>query len=204
MNQLRAKALCTGVVAVLWASLSASGAPIIIDAGDAGWSFEGEGCYANGKRLDWTWAVAYGGTADQLNNGTATWAFTALTPGTYNVYVSKVNKQAGWTGDYESNEAPFSVYDGATLLGGATVDQEYDHDQGDTPGDLTYDGADWYKIGTYTITGNALSVVLTAPAGDGRSTLTDAVMIDVVPEPASLVMVGIASALMWSGRRRRD
>jgi hypothetical protein len=196
MNVFAAALLGTVVIAS-----STMAAPIIMDSGDPGWSFEGGiGGYGNGNRADVNWDTAYGGLADWIQSGNAHWLFSGLSAGEYDVYASFVNTVPAWTGNWDSSSAPFSVYDGANYLGGGLVDEEFE--DGDVPSlDLTYDNYSWTKIGTFTITGSTMEVILTGPGNDGRNVLTDAVLINPVPEPATVSLIGLGAIALL--RRRR-
>ena len=78
----------------------------------------------------------------------ATWEFTALEPGWYEVLVTFPNE-----GNQASN-APYTVYGGATAKGTVTVDQRVD------PSGAIFEGSRWESLGSFSITGDTLRVEL--------------------------------------------
>jgi hypothetical protein len=199
---------CLSVLAGLAIAASAQAAPIIIDASAANlangsWSKSGNGGYANGNRTEWNWTNAYGGTADTFaSGGTSTWTFSGLSAGDYDVYITLANKVAGYTGDWESSFSDFNIYDGGSLLDTVTVDQENEDGTPQAAPDLIHEGVGWLKLGTFTLSsGNNLVVSVTGPGADGRHVIADAVMVNAVPEPASLALIGLAAPLLLTRRR---
>src|SRR5690606_38181919 len=95
----------------------------------------------------------------------ATWNFTGLPAGTYRVYASYPANRA-----YATN-APFSVYNGGSLVGTKLVNQE-------TLPPTVIDGTRYALLGTYTITGNQLVVRLTNAAN--QTVVADAIRIEQV------------------------
>src|SRR5207253_8456987 len=100
--------------------------PVIVDNSQAGYSETG---------TNWlTWSAGYGGNlryhAAGSGANTAVWQ-TSVTPGYYRV-------QATWTGDANhADNAPFSIYDGATLLQTVTVNQR-PYPPGDVASGITF------------------------------------------------------------------
>ena len=89
------------------------------------------------------------------NSGTsaATWTFNVI-PGTYQVWAN------GPAASNASTAATYTVLDGATTLGTASVNQEA------TPSGLNDGTTNWQALGgTYTILGNTLTIRLSGAAG---------------------------------------
>ncbi|WP_417382519.1 choice-of-anchor D domain-containing protein [Gimesia sp.] len=121
----------------------------IVDDGDAGFSTTG-GFYST------SWLTYFQGDTQQLNtgaNGTATWDFSSLPAGTYNVYAS-------WSAHPSlATNAEYSINAGGPI----TINQ------GIAPNDLTSDGTNWELLGTVSVlAGGSVSVELTDNAADGR------------------------------------
>ncbi|HZT83019.1 MAG TPA: hypothetical protein VFA26_22505, partial [Gemmataceae bacterium] len=118
----------------------------IIDNGQAGFSETGSG---------WTHytGTGYGNNLDYAAAGsganTATWQLTGLASGTYDA-------QMTWNvvSNHATN-ATYSVYDGNTLLGTVTVNQQQ------TPSGATVNGTPFQSLGHFTIASGTLKVVLT-------------------------------------------
>src|SRR5205823_8424023 len=70
---------------------------------------------------------------------TATWTFTGLAAGQYRVSVTSPGSSS------YASDAPFSVFDGATLVRTAPVNQR------STLGGCSADGFRWQNLGTFTI-----------------------------------------------------
>ena len=92
-------------------------------------------------------AAAYGGDNHNMQggSGTASWTFTGLDSGQYQV-------AATWSHIYNNNyntlDAPFGVEDGSgAVLATATVNQK------NAPSEFAYDGYNWDTLGTANITG---------------------------------------------------
>lgn len=136
----------TGADGILGYSKNSIGAPIIVDNTDSGFTSSGSWTTVNGGLND-TYLEHPAGS----DGGTATWTFSGLATGTYQV-------AATWPGYYGAFDATFSMYDGgvaaSNLLGFASVYQYY------PPDDFNDAGVDWEKLGTVTITGGSLSVQL--------------------------------------------
>lgn len=85
-------------------------------------------------------------------NGRAMWRFFEITPGSYEIY-------ATWSPlDGLANDAPYFVFDGPTMI--ATVKK----DQKVAPQTMQKDGVAWESIGTYAITQNNVSIILSNSA----------------------------------------
>ena len=62
-----------------------------------------------------------------------------------------------------SEAVPYTVFDGSSALGTVVIDQR------DPPADFAEDGVLWQDIGTYQITGSAVTVQLTDDSGRAGS-----------------------------------
>ena len=129
-----------------------------------------------------TWTTATGGfngtnrvaktTSGKKPTATASWTFTGLAKGSYDVYIT----YAG-TSDY-SNAAPFTVYDGSKSLATDTVNESILVTQsqgGMIPG--SYGGVGWLELGTFSISSGTLEVLLSNLAKGGNSVDADGVLI---------------------------
>jgi hypothetical protein len=64
-----------------------------------------------------------------------------------------------WSADpNRATNAPYTVLDGATALGTVAVNQQQ------APSDFTDQGVGWKNLGTFTVTGNTLTVTLSNAA----------------------------------------
>jgi subtilisin family serine protease/uncharacterized protein YigE (DUF2233 family) len=153
-------------------AISVSG-PVIVDNGTSGYGEGGTGW------LDW--AAGYGGGlryhAAGSGANTASWQTSGLAAGYYQV-------QATWTADgNHATNAPFSIYDGATLLQTVPVNQA------PAPSGTSVGGVTFQTITTVQVTSGTLRVVL-SDAGNGY-VVADAVRIVPLPPPTV--------DLNWSG-----
>ncbi len=87
----------------------------------------------------------------EIDSNTARWSIQR-TPGTYEVFVTWVARPQN------ANDASYKVYDGPTLIGTFTVNQQV------APEDLTTGGVSWKSLGVYSINTTVLSVVLSSIA----------------------------------------
>jgi len=194
----------------LMAAATGEAAPIIIDSSDAtGFIKQGDGFYGeqtapDGRAYKNNFRFAGSGTG---GNAFAGWDFTGLTAGTYNVYVTwAVDRQLSpfWSNDCMA--APFTVIDGGIVAGGyplylpmgpvtgASVLETVVVNQRQNAAGYSYDGANWLKLGSYTITGSQLSVILSNNTASSGSVLADAVMVEAVPEPTSVALLALAAS----------
>ena len=110
-----------------------------------------------GYASDTQWSAAGSG-------GTSTWTFAGLAPGQYRV-------AATWSGSaLNAVDAPFSVSGGSRLLSTVRVNQQR------AASTFASDGATWQNLGTFTITGNTLTVRLNGSAS-GR-VVADAIRLE--------------------------
>jgi Legume lectin domain/SdrD B-like domain/Bacterial pre-peptidase C-terminal domain/Bacterial Ig-like domain len=127
----------------------------VIDNGQPGYAETGPWTTANGGFNGTTRFArtvrASGGVSSQ-----ASWTFTGVAAGTYDVYVTF----AGKTG--YSSAAPFTVSDGGTGLGTQHINESSlvtaTPGQGLTQG--SYGGVGWLELGTYSISSGQLKIVL--------------------------------------------
>jgi hypothetical protein len=154
-------------------------APTIIDDGAAGFTTVGSWKVTNGQGFQSDFRSNNAGTGSR----TATWTFTGLTPGTYQV-------SATWVaaGNRATN-APFTVLQGSTVLGTSAVNQRL------APADFTDAGAAWKNLGgPYQITGTSLTVRLTDKANG--IVIADAVRVVLIPpqQPAAKAAAAVQPA----------
>lgn len=131
-----------------------------VDDGNTGFSATAGWTVSNGagNGADHRYAAAGTGTR------TATWAFSNLIPGEYRV-------SASWrAGGSRASNAPYTISDLTGTLGTAAVNQRL------APADRTIGGVLYGDLGTFSVTGNRLSVRLTNNA-DGF-VVADAVRIE--------------------------
>jgi hypothetical protein len=84
------------------------------------------------------------------SGATATWNFTGLAPGQYRL-------AATWSGSaLNASDAPFAISNGGRLLATVKVNQQR------AASTFASDGASWQNLGTFTITGNTLTVHLSS------------------------------------------
>jgi sugar lactone lactonase YvrE len=103
----------------------------------------------------------------------ATWSMP-VTPGSYQLAATWVNAST------LSASATYNVYDGTTLLGSVTVNQQ------NAPASFTDEGQNWGWLGTFNVSGTQLRVTLANSSADGQVS-ADAVRILPVPQTASIV-----------------
>jgi len=154
-----------GAAASMSTELPASPSPAVtvIDDGDPGYTETGAWWHTNLR------GNAYHG--DQRCNhtqgyvATATWEFTSVEPGWYQVFVT-------WS--QQTNQAvdvPYTVYDGEIEKGAATVNQSV------APAGSNFDGLPWQSLGTFLVTSNVVRVTVTHGAGQQLPVKADAARI---------------------------
>ncbi len=152
--------------------------PQIVDNGDPAFRTVGR----------WTAVAGQGFQSDlrwiKKGNGksTATWTFNDLTPGQYRVATT-------WTtSSKRATNAPFTVYDGAFLVGSRSMNQKT------PPNDAFAQGAAWENLGTFNVFTGSLIVKLSDKANG--EVVADAVRIervgDLVVPPVQIVDNGDA------------
>jgi hypothetical protein len=134
------------VIADAFRAAVATATGTIIDNGQSGFTETGTG---------WTHytGAGYNNTVDYAAAGTgantATWQFAGLASGTYDAQVT-------WTAVFNhATNATYGVYDGNTLLGTFTVNQQQ------APTGTTVNGSTFQSLGLFQITSGTLKVVLT-------------------------------------------
>ncbi|MCA9050235.1 MAG: choice-of-anchor D domain-containing protein, partial [Planctomycetaceae bacterium] len=137
---------------------------VIIDNDDPGFTstgFSGQSGYGFGSDV----RFASSGTG----GSTAVWTFGGLTPGSYQVF-------ATWAAHpNRATDAPYSVFDAASLLNTIDVSQRT------APNDMAEAGTNWELLGTFSVSSNSLVVQLSNNA-DGY-VLADAVAVRPAPTP---------------------
>ena len=129
-----------------------------------------------------TWSTGTGGylgtnrTASTTNGrvptATASWNFTGLANGTYDVFITYVGKST------YSTTAPYTVYNGGTAFPPVKINQSILVTQ--SQGGLTqgsYGGVGWLELGSYVINTGTLKVELTNLTSSGRFVDADAALI---------------------------
>ena len=133
------------------------GQVIIIDDGDSGFAGGGFTRFPfQGYEGDCRYSAAGSGN-------TARWTFS-VTPGTYEVAAT------WWARPNRATNAPYRIFDGTALVGGADVNQRQ------TPNDFTDHGAAWENLDVVAITGNTLVVELSDTPANGY-VIADAIRI---------------------------
>src|SRR5205823_9829897 len=112
------------------------------DNGQAGYS-------ETGTWNDWSTGTAYGGDyhyaqSGGTGNNTATWQISGLASGSYSI-------QVAWAAfANQATNAPYSIYDGSTLLTTVLIDQTQ------TPAGTVFGGVPFQTIGTISISSGTL------------------------------------------------
>ena len=128
---------------------------------------------------------------DTSPTATATWTFDNLPAGQYDVF-------AIWTADAQNaNNAPFTVSHDEYSESTVTLDQSQAPEVGAGQDDAVLIGNVWWrKIGSYTITGDSLSVELGNNAQAGKRVVADAVYV-VSHDPTSHIDYYEGSNNVW-------
>ena len=129
----------------------------ILDDGESGFAQSGFSEQSNAQV-----ALAYDGDNHNMQggSGTASWTFTGLDDGEYQVAATWAHK---YNNKYNTLDAPFSIANGGgTVLATNVVDQS------NAPDDFTYGGYSWDAIGTVNITGGSLIVTLGAGSSSSK------------------------------------
>jgi protocatechuate 3,4-dioxygenase beta subunit len=129
-----------------------------------------------------TWATVGGGytntsrksaTVSGPPTATATWDFTGIPNGSYEVWVTYTVIPGNAT------NAPFTVYDGGTSLGTTPLDESIRVTQAHgAMAQGSYGGWGWLELGTFTITSGDLKVVLTNQANNSNVIANGVLIID--------------------------
>jgi hypothetical protein len=124
-------------------------APTSVDNDDPGYSTTGAWTTVSnrgGVNNDYQFAAPSGTGSSTAN---ATWSTTGLAPGAYNVQVT-------WNAfSNRADNAPYSIYDGNTLLATVPVNQQANPSGGVTQGGVTYQ-----SLGSFQVNSGTLRVVL--------------------------------------------
>jgi hypothetical protein len=149
---------------------------------------------ATGFATSGAWTTRTGvGVASDLNQATkgtgsthATWSFTSIPNGTYQVYGS-------WIGaSTNASNAPFTLYNGSTPVVTARASQRVNSSG------LTAEGASWKLLGTVKVTGGRLNVRLCNQA-DG-TVIADAIrIVQTAGTSAAEVAAADLGLLAWLG-----
>jgi subtilisin family serine protease len=139
--------------------------PVVVDNAQPGYTEAGSGWLA--------WSAGYAGGlryhAAGTGANTATWQATGLAPGYYTV-------QATWNGDFNhASNAPYTIYDGTTLLQTVRVDQRAN------PSGTVVGGVAFQDLAAVQLTSGTLKVVLSDDAGG--YVVADAVRLVPLPPP---------------------
>lgn len=162
--------------------VAATGAPILIDNRDSGYAEQDIG------RIDWftrtTWD-AYGSSYRLQNGGgfgdAATWTFSGLRPGEYDVYVTYPIHRA------HASDTPFTILDGTRALQTIEVNQQ------SRPSGLVYGGSSWDNLGRFRITGDTLIVRITDNVSSRKYVAADAVHI--VPVVGGIELLSVTRTI---------
>ena len=161
--------------------------PPIVDEVDPGYaesgSWSGLDAFGSGYGSNYRYAASGDGTS------TATWEFSGLSSGSYEVEVT-------WTAHANrASDAPYRVYEGTTLLGTTRLDQR------SWPTGASVGGVSFQNLGRFRLSGTgALRVVLGNDA-DGY-VIADAARVVAVAEASPLIdnnTLGYAESGSWSG-----
>jgi hypothetical protein len=138
-----------------------------IDNGQAGYAETGTWTTATGG---FNGSNRYAATA-KTQTATASWSFTSLASGSYDVYITYFGQSS------YSTAAPFSVYDGSTKLGTTNIDESILVTQAHgTLSQGIYSGVGWLYLGSFSISSGTLKVQLSNQAG-GTSVDADGALI---------------------------
>jgi len=177
---------------VFLASLVAA-EPVVMDDGDTGTAAMGQIYYASSAvrayNDDNWWTNPNSGGPD----GYYSWEFTDLQASTYDVYTTWCtdrNLSPYW--QLANSATPFTIIDGGLVVrgwpdwdiipeGGAATLATVAIDQSTNPAGYTYNGRVWYKIGSYEIADDTLSLIMTNYSSANGPVLADAVMIEYIP-----------------------
>ncbi len=140
---------------------------VILDDSQSGQGFSETGTWTQwavqGGGYDNTHSTAPGGDGST----TATWSFTNLTPGYYEVWATWVQAPN------RASNSPFSVFDNTTLLATVPIKQTL------APNGYYEQGFSWSSLGElYAITSGTLVVKLTNAVAAGSYVVADAIRVN--------------------------
>ncbi|MCH2130082.1 MAG: S8 family serine peptidase, partial [Pirellulaceae bacterium] len=140
----------------------------ILDNGDPGFTETGFR-YEDSSRV----SAAYDGDNHNMRggSGTASWTFSGLVDGEYQVAATWAHK---FNNRYNTLDAPFSIANGTsgTVLATATINQK------NAPSDFVAEGYHWDTLGMVNVTGGSLVVTLGAGSNRAKYTVADAIRIE--------------------------
>jgi prepilin-type N-terminal cleavage/methylation domain-containing protein len=135
---------------------------MMVDDADAGYGESGPDDWHGHVRTAINDYLRCHDTGSGLN--TASWQFTGLAPGSYEILVTWFERV-----DY-ATDAPFTVYDGATVEGTVLINQQL------APSGAVFCGRPWESLGVFSIEAATLGVELSDDANNNR-VIADAVRI---------------------------
>ena len=133
-------------------------------------------------------SAAYGGDNYNMRggSGTASWTFSDLEDGEYQVAATWAHK---YNNKYNVLDAPFSIEDGSgTTLATATVNQSI------APSDFTYGGSSWEALSTVNVTDGSLVVTLGPGSNGNKYTVADAIRIERIGSISPTLTVSVNDA----------
>ena len=133
-------------------------------------------------------SAAYGGDNYNMRggSGTASWTFSDLEDGEYQVAATWAHK---YNNKYNVLDAPFSIEDGSgTTLATATVNQSI------APSDFSYGGSSWDALGTVNVIDGSLVVTLGPGSNGNKYTVADAIRIERIGSISPTLSVSINDA----------
>ena len=148
----------------------------VLDDGDAGFTQTGFTPQSNSQV-----AAAYGADNHNMRGGTgsASWTFTGLVDGEYQVAATWAHK---YNNKYNTLDAPFGIENGSgTVLASTTVNQK------NPPSEFTDAGYSWDTLDTVNVTGGTLIVTLGAGTSSNKYTVADAIRIEKTGDASSLI-----------------
>jgi len=201
------------IAVVLLLAAAAQAAPIVLDNGDAGTGQQGDFYYKGGVDAPRTYQDdnLWAGPNASAPSAYYGWQINTATPGaTYDVYATWViDRQLSPYWQYANSAADFTVVNGSIVSQGwpdwniipigsttsVTVDQSVN------AAGFDYDERGWFKLATITANGPQVSVILTNFSSAEGPVLADAILINEVPEPATLALLGLGAFALI--RRKR-
>ena len=159
----------------------------ILDDGESGFTQSGFTEQTNAQV-----SAAYDGDNHNMQggSGTASWTFSGLDDGEYQVDATWAHK---YDNKYNTLDAPFTIANGGgTLLASATVNQSI------APSAFTYGGYSWDTLGTVNVTGGSLIVTLGAGSSSSKYTVADAIRIEKLSGGGGGGTLGQISGTVWN------